>query len=311
MKVLVCDPIHGEGIEKLEEAGFEADVNPSISHEQLRRVVSEYDALIVRSRTKITREIIEAGERLKIIGRAGIGLDNIDTETAKKRSIAVLNTPEAPAEAVAELTIGLILSLARNIPLADRTMKEGKWIKKKLTGWQLKGKTLGTIGLGNVGLKVARLAKAFGMKILITKRTPPAPEVMKELDGEFIQLDDMLRRSDIVTIHVPLTPKTHHMISEEEIRLMKKGAYLINTSRGAIVDEKALLEALKSGKLGGAALDVYEEEPPRDLTLIRMPSFVCTAHIGAQTEEAQKAAATLIAEKIIDSLKKGYEETQK
>jgi len=303
-KVLVCDPIHGEGVEKLKEAGFEVDVKPTISHDQLRRGVSEYDALIVRSRTKVTKEIIEAGKRLKNIGRAGVGLDNIDRETAKKRGITVLNTPEAPAEAVAELTMGLILSLARNIPLADSTMKEGKWIKKKLRGWQLRGKTLGTIGLGNVGLEVARLAKAFGMKILITKRTPPAPEVLSELDGEFIPLNEMLPRSDVVTIHVPLTQQTHHMIGKEQIRLMKKGAYLINTSRGAVVDEEALLKALESEKLAGAALDVYEEEPPKDLALIRMPNVVCTPHIGAQTEEAQKAAATLIAEKMIESLKK-------
>ena len=304
VRVLVCDPIHREGIEKLEEAGFEVDVNPTISYEQLNEVVSEYDALIVRSRTKVTREIMETGKRLKTVGRAGVGLDNIDTKIAEKRGIAVINTPEAPAEAVAELTVGLILSLARNIPLADSTMKEGKWIKKKLRGWQLSGKTLGTIGLGNVGLEVARRARAFGMKILITKRTPPAPEVLSELDGEFIPLNEMLPRGDVVTIHVPLTKQTHHMIGKEQIRLMKKGAYLINTSRGAIADEKALLEALKSGKLGGVALDVYEEEPPKDSTLIRMPNVVCTPHIGAQTEEAQKAAATLIAEKIIDSLMK-------
>ena len=304
VKVLICDPIHREGIEKLEEAGYEVSVDPTISHEQLRTVVPEYDALIVRSRTNVTKEVIKAGKRLKTIGRAGVGLDNVDITAAEKKGIAVLNTPEAPAEAVAELTIGLILSLARNIPLADRTIKEGKWIKKKLRGWQLKGKTLGTIGLGSVGLKVARFAKAFGMKILITKRTPPAPEVLRELDGEFIPLEEMLQRSDVVTMHVPLTPQTHHMIGEAQIRLMKKGAYLVNTSRGAVVDEKALLETLKLGKLAGAALDVYEEEPPKDLELIRMPNVVCTAHIGAQTVEAQRAAATLIAEKIIDSLTK-------
>jgi len=304
VRVLVCDPIHREGIEKLEEAGFEVDVVPTISYEQLKEVVSEYDALIVRSRTKVTGEIMEAGKRLKTIGRTGVGLDNIDTKAAEENSIAVLNTPEAPADAVAELTIGLILSLARNIPLADRTMKEGKWIKKKLRGWQLNGKTLGTIGLGSIGLKVARLARAFGMKILITKRTPPAPEVLSELDGEFIPLKEMLQRSDVVTIHVPLTPQTRHMIGEAQIRRMKKGAYLVNTSRGAVVDEKALLTALKSGKLAGAALDVYEAEPPKDLELIRMPNVVCTAHIGAQTVEAQRLAATLIAEKIIDSLEK-------
>jgi D-3-phosphoglycerate dehydrogenase len=304
IKLLVCDPIHREGIDKLEKAGFEVDVSPTISHVQLKEVVSQYDVLIVRSRTKVTREIIEAGARLNVIGRAGVGLDNVDREIAEERGVTVLNTPEAPAEAVAELTMGLILSTARSIPLADHTMKEGKWMKKKLRGWQLKGKTLGTIGLGNIGLRVARLARAFGMKILITKRTPPAPDLLRDLDGEFIPLKDLLRRSDIVTIHTPLTPQTHHMIGAEEMELMKESAYLINTSRGAIVDEQALLEALKSGKLAGAAMDVYEEEPPKDLTLIRMPHVVCTPHVGAQTEEAQKAAATLIAEKIIKSVEK-------
>lgn len=303
VKVLVCDPIHEEGIEKLRQAGFEVDVNPTIVPEKLRKVVSNYDALIVRSRTKVTKEIIKAGRRLRVIGRAGAGLDNIDVEAAEKKRIIVLNTPEALAEAVAELTIGLIISLARSIPLADQAIKEGKWIKKKLMGWQLKGRTLGTIGLGNVGERVARIAKALGMKILITKRTPPSPELLKEFEAEFVPLKQLLRRSDVVTLHVPLTSQTHHMIGARELQLMKDGAFLINTSRGAVVDEKALLEALKSGKLGGAALDVYEVEPPKDLELIKLPNVVCTAHIGAQTEEAQRVAATLIAEKIINSLK--------
>jgi D-3-phosphoglycerate dehydrogenase len=302
-KVLVCDPIHEEGIKKLRQAGFEVDVKPTISHEELRNAVSNYSALIVRSRTKVTKEIIEAGKQLKAIGRAGVGLDNIDIETAEKRDIAVLNTPEAPAEAVAELTIGLMISLARNIPLADRAMKGGEWIKKKLRGWELRGKTLGVVGLGNVGEKLARIAKAMGMKILITKRTPPKPELLRELEGEFIPLPELLQRSDVVTIHVPLTPQTHHMIGAKELQLMKDGAFLINTSRGAIVDEKALLEALQSGKLGGAALDVHETEPPTDLTLMGLPNVVCTCHIGAQTREAQRAASTLIAEKIINSFK--------
>jgi len=305
-KVLVCDHIHEEGIEKLKKAGLEVDINPTISHDQLRKAVSNYDALIVRSRTTVTKEIIEAGKRLKVIGRAGVGLDNIDVVTAEKKSITVLNTPEAPADAVAELTIGLMISLARSIPLADRTMKEGKWIKKELMGWELKGKTLGTVGLGNIGEKVARIAKTLGMKILITKRTPPPSELLRELEAEYIPLKDLssfLQQSDIVTLHVPLTPETHYMIGVKELRLMKDGAFLINTSRGAIVDEKALLEALLSGKLGGAALDVYETEPPKDLALIRLPNVVCTTHIGAQTEEAQRTAAILIAEKIIEALK--------
>jgi len=302
-KILVCDPIHEDGIRGLRQAGFDVEVNPTISAEQLKKVVAKYDALIVRSRTKITKEIIQAGKKLKVIGRAGTGLDNIDTANAEKKGILVLNTPEAPAEAVAELTIGLMLSLARNIPLAVHSLKEGKWLKKELTGWELKGKTLGTIGLGNIGEKVAKIAKAFGMKILISKRTPPPPELLKELEAELVSLSDLLQRSDIVTIHVPLTPQTDHMIGAKEISLMRHGAFLINTSRGAIVDEKALSKALKSGKLKGAALDVFEVEPPKDLTLIKLPQVVSTAHIGAQTREAQKEASILIAEKIVNALK--------
>ncbi len=303
IKVLVCDPIDAVGIEKLEQAGFEVDIKPQISGEELKNAVSNYNVLVVRSRTKVTKEIIDSGKRLRAIGRAGAGLDNIDIETAEKKGVKVLYTSEAPAEAVAELTLGLMLSLARNIPFADRTMKEKKWIKKSLKGWELKGKTLGTIGLGNIGEKVARLSKAFGMKILITKRTPPAPSLLRELEAEFIPLQELLKRSDIVTIHVPHTPQTHHMINEKEMQLMKSGAFLINTSRGAIVNEEALLEALKSGKLGGAALDVYEVEPPNDWTLMQLPNVICTPHIGAQTIEAQTAASDLIAEKIINVFK--------
>ena len=303
IKILVCDPVHEDGIEKLREAGFEVDINPTITGEELKAKVPNYNALIVRSRTKVTKEIIEMGDSLKVIGRAGAGLDNIDVKAAEDKGIKVLNTPEAPAEAVAELTIGLMIALARGIPKADKAMKEGKWIKKKLIGWELRGKTLGVIGLGNIGEKVARIAKAIGMNILIHKRRPPPPELLKELEAEFIPLHELLQRSDVVTIHVPLTPATHHMIGEREIQMMKDGAFLINTSRGAIVDEKALLKALQSGKLGGAALDVYEVEPPTDLALVSLPNVVCTPHIGAQTREAQRMASVLMAEKIIDHFK--------
>ena len=303
MRILVCDPVHEEGIEKLKQAGFEVDVNPTITSEQLTKTVSNYDVLIVRSRTKVTKEIIEAGRRLRVIGRAGAGLDNINLETAKQRGITVLSTPEALTEAVAELTIGLIISLARSIPLADRTLKEGKWIKKKLVGWQLEGKTLGTIGLGKIGERVARIAKALGMKILIREIIPLSPELLKELETEVVPLKELLQRSDVITLHVPLTSQTYHMIGAKEFQLMKNGAFLVNTSRGAVVDEKPLLTALKSGKIGGAALDVYEVEPPRDLELIKLPNVVCTAHIGAQTKKAQNAAASMIAEKIINSSK--------
>jgi len=304
MKVLVCDPIHEDGIKILKDAGFEIDISPEISYEELKEKVRDYDVLVVRSRTKVTREIIEAGEKLKVVGRAGAGIDNIDVEAAKEKGVKVLNTPEAPAIAVAELTIGLLLSLARQIPRADSSMKEGRWAKKEFRGWQLNGKTFGVVGLGHIGEKVARLAKAFGMKILITKRTPPSPEILKELEAEFVPLDELLRRSDVISLHVPLTPQTYHMIGEKEIQLMKDGAFIINTSRGAVVDEEALFNALKSGKLGGAALDVYEVEPPEDYSLMKLPNVVCTPHIGAQTVEAQRAAATLLAQKIVNELKR-------
>jgi len=301
-RVLVCDPIHEDGVKKLRDVDFQVDMKTGIPADELRRTVPNYEVLIVRSRTKVTREIIEKGEKLKVIGRAGAGLDNIDLKAAEEKGIKVLNTPEAPAYAVAELTLGLMISLARRIPFADKTMKEEKWLKKQLIGWQLHGKILGVLGLGNIGKKVARLAKAFGMKILITKRTPPPPELLEELEANFVPLEELLRRSDIITIHVPLTPQTHHLIGEKEIALMKDGAFIINTSRGQIIDEKALYQALKRGKLGGAALDVFETEPPTSYDLIKLPNVVCTPHIGAQTVEAQRMAAIILAEKIIQAL---------
>ncbi|MCW4038120.1 MAG: D-2-hydroxyacid dehydrogenase [Candidatus Bathyarchaeota archaeon] len=304
MKALVCDPIHQDGIERLKLAGFTVDVKPSISDEELKNLVSTYDVLVVRSRTKITAEVIGKGRRLKAVGRAGVGLENIDVDAAKKRNIAVFNSPEAPAEAVAELTIGLLISIVRRLPFADRTMKEGQWTKKQLMGWQLEGKTLGMLGLGNIGKRVAKIAKALGMKILITKRTPPDPELLSELVGEYVPLRELLMRSDVVTIHVPLTHQTRHMIGREELGLMKDGSYMINTARGPVVDEKALADALRSGKLAGAALDVYAVEPPQDLELVTLRNVVCTPHIGGQTEESQRGAATIIADKIIAHLKK-------
>lgn len=303
MNVLVCDPIHEDGIETLRQAGFAVDVRPTILPETLRNIVAKYDVLIVRGRTAVTKDIIDAGQRLRVIGRAGIGVDNIDSVTAMKRGIVVLTTREATSNAVAELTIGLIMSLARRIPHANQSMKAGKWIKKQLRGWELRDKTLGIVGLGNVGGRVARIAKAVGMRILVTKRTPPAPQILTELEAEFVSLKELLRRSDIVTIHVPLTMDTWYLIGAEELRLMKKGAVLINTARGEVVDETALRDALKSGTLGGAALDVYTTEPPENRALISLPNVICTPHIGAQTERAQRTVAVSIAKKIINFLK--------
>lgn len=303
MKVLVCDPIHTDGIERLKQAGFTVDVKPNVSNEELKKIVSTYDVLIVRSRTAVTAEVIGRGRRLKAIGRAGVGLDNIDINAAKKRNISVFNSPDAPTEAVAELTIGLLISMARSLPYADCTMKKGQWAKKQLKGWQLEGKTLGILGLGNIGKQVAKIAKAFGMKILITTRTPPDPKLLTELAGESVPLRELLTLSDIITIHAPLTRQTRHMIGKEELNLMKEGSYLINTARGPIVDEDALTDALRSGKLSGAALDVYTVEPPKDLNWVTLQNVICTPHIGGQTEESQRRATTIIADKIIAHLK--------
>jgi D-3-phosphoglycerate dehydrogenase len=302
IRVLVCDPIHNEGVEVLNKAGFTVDLETGISPEELLEKVPEYDVLVVRSRTKVTKQVISIGKRLKAIGRAGVGLDNIDLDYAREKIVGVFNSPEAPSEAVAELAIGLMISLARSIPLADRELKDGNWIKKELLGWQLEGKNLGLLGFGRIGRRIARLARAFGMNVLITDIITPDPKLLEELEAKHIPMEGLLEKSDVISIHVPLTPKTRHMISKKEMEMMKRGAYLINTSRGSIIDETALLEAMRKGRIGGAALDVFEVEPPPNIELIKMPNLICTPHIGAQTKEGQKLAAVIVAEKIVDYL---------
>lgn len=286
----------------MERNGLVVDEKPQITSSALKQVVGNYDALVVRSRTKVTMDVIKLGKRLKAIGRVGVGLDNINLQAAATHSITVFNSPEASAEAVAELTIGLMLSLARNIPFADKSMKEREWVKKQMTGWLLEGKTLGLLGLGNIGLRVAVIAKALGMKILVTKRTPPEARLLADLRGTYVPLSELLMRSDIVSIHIPLNEQTRHLISDKEFSIMKDGAYLINTARGAIVDEAALYKALQGGKLAGAALDVYEMEPPLNSLIIPLMNVVCTPHIGGQTIESQRKAAEIVAEKIINRL---------
>lgn len=300
MKVLVCDTIARNGIERLKAAGFVICEKTRMSLEELKKIIGDYQVIIVRGRTKVTEEVIEKAEELQIIARVGVGLDNIAEKAAKEKGIAVLNTPEAPADAVAELTIGLIIALARKIPFANRSTKRGEWLKKELKGLQLKGRTLGIIGLGKIGLRVARIARSMGMRILVTKRKKPRQDILEELEAEFVPLSNLLEFSDVVTIHIPLNKDTYKLIDGEKIKKMKDGSFLVNTSRGGIIDQKSLYEALKSGKIGGAALDVYANEPPKDSNLIRLPNVVCTPHIGAQTEKAQDLASSMIAEKIID-----------
>jgi D-3-phosphoglycerate dehydrogenase len=265
----------------------------------LSKAVGDFDAIVVRSRTKVTERVMEAGKGLKAVARAGVGLDNIDLNAAKRLEIRVVNSPEAPSNAVAELVLGLMLSLARRIPEADHSMKKGEWIKKRLMGMELKGKTLGIIGFGRIGTQLAKKVRALEMRVLTYARTM---KFVEEAGVDVVDFDELLGSSDFVTIHVPLLPQTKHMIGTEEISAMKDGAYLINAARGGVVDEEALRKALVSGKLAGAALDVYEAEPPRDISLTGLQNVVSLPHIGAATVEAQRANSTIVAEKLIKIL---------
>ncbi len=299
-KILITDPIHEDGIRLLKEIG-QVDVKIGLNQEQLLLEVGDYDVLVVRSATKVTREVIEAGKNLKLIARAGAGLDNIDVEAAEARGIEVINSPESVTAAVAELTIGLMLSLARRIPRADRGMKLGRWEKSELIGTELRGKTLGIVGTGRIGRAVGYKAKAFLMDLLAYDIV--TNEEFRERTGcRYVDLQTLLRESDFVTLHVALTPQTRHMIGRRELSLMKPTAFLINTSRGEIVDETALVEALREGKIAGAALDVYEREPPTDSPLLKLENVILTPHIGASTIEAQRDAGILIAKKIREAL---------
>ena len=295
----MCDPIHDEGVRMLMEAGFDVDLETSITGPELVERVKDFDAIVVRSRTKVTREVIEASGRLRAVARAGVGLDNVDLEAAKERGVEVLNSPEAPSNAVAELVLGLMLSLARRIPLGDASMKRGEWIKRRLTGFELEGKTLGIVGFGRIGYNLARKAKAMGMRVVTDASIEKLMRFVEETGAESVPMEDLLKESDFVSIHVPLRPQTRHMIGARELETMKDGAYLINTARGGVVDEDSLREALVRGKLAGAALDVFEIEPPEDTSLTGLGNLIALPHIGAATVEAQAANSTIMAEKLI------------
>ncbi|WP_456327216.1 phosphoglycerate dehydrogenase [Archaeoglobus sp.] len=303
MKVLVADPIAEEAVEFMRKNGLEVDVKTDISYEELLNVIRDYDALIVRSRTKVTRDVIDKAEKLKIIGRAGVGVDNIDVDYATERGIVVVNAPGGNSVSAAEHTIGLILSVARKIPQADRSVKEGKWERKRFVGIELRGKTLGIIGLGRIGYEVAKRMRCFEMNILAYDPYV-SEERAKSVGAKLVSLEELLKNSDIITIHVPKTKETEKMISYKEFEIMKDGVYIINAARGGIVDEKALYDALVSGKVAGAALDVYEKEPPdKDNPLLRLENVVTTPHIGASTREAQMIVGMTIAEDIVNFFK--------
>jgi len=300
VKVLVSDPIHEDGVKILREAGHTVDLRTEITAEELKKVVEGYDAVVLRSRTKLTAEVLEKADRLKAIARAGVGLDNIDTIYAEERGIEVFNSPEAPCNTVAELVIGLMLSMARHISVADSTMKQGRWEKNRLTGIELSGRTLGVIGFGRIGYTVGKKARALGMEVLAYDvLMDKLRRFVEEIGANDVDLDTLLAEIDFVTVHVPLLPQTRHMISAPQFEKMKDGVYVVNAARGGIVDEAALKAALDSGKVAGAALDVYESEPSPDPELVERANVVCTPHIGAGSVEAQRGNSTIVAEKLI------------
>jgi D-3-phosphoglycerate dehydrogenase / 2-oxoglutarate reductase len=294
-KVLVCDTLDVVTL-GLTDA-FEVDYEPKITKEELLSKVEEYDALVVRSRTKVDAEVIARATRLKIVGRPGTGLDNIDMRAANARRVEVVNSPEALVESVAEHVIGLMLALARNIPAADASMKAGRWEKERFVGIELKGKTLGIAGLGRIGRRVAEVARVLGMSLLGYDVIEVSQETLASLGCQMVDLDTLFASADFITLHVPLTTETRHMVDLRRIALMKRSSFLINTSRGEVIDEAALARALTAGEIGGAALDVFESEPPRP-EIAGAPNLITTPHIGGQTKDAQTMALTIVGAKL-------------
>jgi len=294
-RILICDKIADEGIKLFEEKGYEVTKAWDMPKDKLPTIVAEYDALIVRSATEVKGDLIANARNLKVVGRAGIGLDNIDSDKAGKMKIAVVNTPKASAISVAELAIGHLLALARDIVKGTNTLRSGRWAKKELKGMEVCGKTLGLIGYGNIARIVEKLALAFGMKVIV---------VRSKVYDRFVPLEEMLPEADFISIHVPLTQETRHLLSRSELGMMKDGVIIVDCSRGGVVDQTALYEALVSGKVKAAAVDVFEEEPPGKHKLFTLDSFHATPHIGAQTTEAQLRAGVQVATKVIEELEK-------
>ena len=302
-KILFTEKIHRKAIEEAEKFA-DVTVELNLGPQDLIKKIPQFDALVVRSSTKVTKEVINAGARLKIIGRAGVGLDNIDVEAAKKRGIEVVNSPEASTIAVAELVFGSLLALNRKIVHAHHSMREGRWERGKFEGTELYGKTLGIIGFGRIGREVAMRAKAFGMKVLAYDPNVTGEDCKEYNVGYCMELDDLLKSSDFVTTHVPLAEKTRNMIDAKKMGLMKKNAVIVNISRGGVVNEEDLYKALKENTIRGAVLDVYVCEPPDKCPLASLDNVVLTPHLGASTEEAQINAGTVVVEKMRNFFRK-------
>lgn len=304
VRVLVASKIHEKGIDVLKKAGIELLFENEPPEDILAKSVRGVHGLIVRSKPLVTRRVIEAADSLLVIARAGVGVDNIDVEAARARGIEIITAPEASTQSVAELAVGLMIAVSRKIAFCDRRIRGGEWPKKYAEGTELYGKVLGIIGAGRIGSAVARIAKyGFNMKVVYYD-IARNPRIEEELGATYVSLEELLKTADIVSIHVPLTPETRHLINEERLKLMKRSAILINTSRGGVVDTSALLKALNEGWIAGAGLDVFEEEPlPPNHPLTRLENVVLTAHIGASTHEAQERAGVEVAEKIVNFFK--------
>lgn len=300
MKILVADNISQAGIDRLkQEKGIDTHVKLGMTEQEIINIIPRYDALIVRSAIKVTKPIIDAATNLKIIGRAGVGTDNIDTNEATRKGIIVMNAPFGNIVSAAEHTIALMLSLARNIPQANQRLKERQWDRKSFTGTEFNKKTLGIIGIGKVGKEVAIRAKSFNMN-LIAYDPYISKEAADELEVTLMELNDVLKASDFITIHTPLTPTTKNLISEKELSMTKPSLRIVNCARGGIINEESLIKAIKEKKIAGAALDVYEQEPPLESELLTLDNVITTPHLGASTIEAQTNVSTDIADQIIE-----------
>jgi len=299
-KVLVCDSIDPASVEEMRAAGLAVDVKTGLSPKELCEVAAPYHALVVRSATKVTKDVLERASNLKLVVRGGVGVDNIAVEDAKRRGVEVMNTPEAASVSVAEHAIALMFALARRVAAADASIRAGKWEKARFEGTELWRKTLGLVGLGRIATEVARRAVGIGMKVIACCRSGRIPDELASLGVAIVPLDELLGRADIVSLHLPFSKDSHHLFDEARFARMKKGAVLVNCARGGIVDEAALAKAIESGHLGGAAVDVYEKEPVEATNpLLALPNVILTPHLGASTAEGQSRVGAAIAKKVI------------
>jgi D-3-phosphoglycerate dehydrogenase len=299
-KILISDSLDPSGLTLFQEAGVEVHQLTAEERPRLPEILADFDALVVRSSTQVTADLLKAGKKLRVVGRAGIGVDNVDVNAATEQGVLVVNAPTANLLSATEHTFALLLSLARRVPEADASTKAGEW-NRKLTGVELQGKTLGIIGFGRIGQRVAERARGFDMKVAAYDPFLDAAAA-RRMEVELLPLDDLLAGADVITFHTPLTPETRNLLNRERIARMKKGALVINCGRGGVIDEDALLEALESGHLGGAGLDVFAEEPPKDLRLVRHKKVVATPHLGAQTHEAQERISIETAQMVLAAL---------